>query len=99
MGTGCGKGQGGGGKKGGARGWGDGGGEGGKGVGRGFNQSFEQNRYRYIEFGYRNAHYETKLAKKCNSGVSPIFGREFPCNDIIVSQKRQSRPKSPKTRM
>ena len=25
----------------------------GKGVGRGFNQSFEQNRYRYIQFGYR----------------------------------------------
>ena len=28
----------------------------GKGVGRGFNRSFEQNRYRYIDFGYQNAH-------------------------------------------
>ena len=54
-GRGCGKRQGGRGKKGGGRGWGDGGGEGGgeRGWGEALNRSFEQNRYRYIEFGYR----------------------------------------------
>ena len=44
-------------------GWGnDGGGESWwrTGVGRAFTRSFEQNRYRYIDFGYRNAHYEMK---------------------------------------
>ena len=46
----------------------------GKGVGRGFNQSFEQNRYRYIEFGYHYAYYETKLAKNRDfEGVTPIL--------------------------
>ena len=40
-----------------------------KGVGRGFNRSFEQNRYRYIEFGYRNAHYDMKSAKNQNFEV------------------------------
>ena len=35
----------------------------GKGVGRGFNRSFEQNRYCYIQFGYRYAFYETKSAE------------------------------------
>ena len=77
VGMGCKKGQGGGGKKGGGRGvgWWGWGGWWGKGVGRGFNQSFEQNRYRYIEFGYWNAHYETKSAENCDfSGDSPIFG-------------------------
>ena len=60
----------------------------GKGVGRGFNQSFEQNRYRYIEFCYRNAHYETKSAENRDFRGIPQFWREFPCNDIIISQKR-----------
>ena len=46
----------------------------GKGVGRGFNRSFEQNRYHYIEFGYRYAYYETKSAENRNfEGVSPIL--------------------------
>ena len=47
-------------------GWGnDGGGEGvGKGGwGQALIKVFEQNRYRYIEFGYRHAHYEMKWAK------------------------------------
>ena len=45
-----------------------------KGVERGFNRSFEQNRYRYIEFGYQNAHYETKSAENHDfEGVSPIL--------------------------
>ena len=35
----------------------------GKGVGRGFNRSFEQNRYRYIQFGYRYTFYKTKSAE------------------------------------
>ena len=38
-----------------------------RGQGRGWGQAlievFEQNRYRYIEFGYRHAHYETKSAE------------------------------------
>ena len=69
------RGQWGGAKKGGGRGWGKGMGRVvGKGVGRGINQSFEQNRYRYIEFGYRNAHYETKLANNRDfQGDSPIL--------------------------
>ena len=95
----------------GARGWGpEGWGKGsgvmgvgrvvGKGVGRGFNQSFEQNRYSYIEFCYRNAHYETKSAKNHDfEGVPPFFGRESPYYDIIISQKHHVlTPKSPKTR-
>ena len=46
-------------------GWGnDGGEEGvGKGAGERLYQSFEQNRYRYIQFGYRYASYATKSAK------------------------------------
>ena len=88
-GRGCRKRQGGRGKKGGGRGVG-------KGVGRGFNRIFEQNRYRIIQFGYRNAHYETKSAKIAGNprilGVSPYY-------DIIISQKRHVlAPKSPKTR-
>ena len=61
----------------GQEGWGKGGGLKGvgrvveKGVGRGINRSFEQNRYRYIQFGYRNAHYQMKSAE--NQGVSPIL--------------------------
>ena len=43
-------------------------------MGTGFNQSFEQNRYHYIEFGCRYAHYETKLAENCDfEGVSPFL--------------------------
>ena len=43
-------------------------------MGRGFNQSFEQNRYCYIEFGCRYAHYEMKSAENRNfEGVSPIL--------------------------
>ena len=34
-----------------------------RGVGRGFIRNFEQNRYRYIQFGYRHAHYGTKSAE------------------------------------
>ena len=46
----------------------------GKGVGRGFNSSFQQNRYRYIEFGYRHAHYEMKSTENRDfEGVSPIL--------------------------
>ena len=53
----------------GQEGWGKGGGVRGvgrvvgKGVGRGFNRNLEQNRYRYIDFGYQSAHYETKSAE------------------------------------
>ena len=48
------------------------------GSGRGWGQAlievFEQNRYRYIEFGYRHARYETKSAENHNfKGVSPIL--------------------------
>ena len=57
----------------------------GKGVGRGFNRSFEQNRYRYIQFGYRYAFYETKSAKIMGN---PRFRGVSPLNDIIISQKR-----------
>ena len=53
------------------KGAGEGGGDGG--VGRGFNRSFEQNRYRYIYFGYRNAHYETKSAEIAFFGGFPQF--------------------------
>ena len=43
-------------------------------MGRGFNRSFEQNRYRYIEFGYRHAHYQTKSAENRDfEGVSPFL--------------------------
>ena len=35
----------------------------GRGVGRGFNRNFEQNRYHYIQFGYRYAFYEMKSAE------------------------------------
>ena len=46
----------------------------GKGVGRGFNRSFEQNRYRYIEFGYRHAHYGTKSDENRDyEGVFPFL--------------------------
>ena len=58
------------GKGGGVRGWG---GWWGRGVGRGFNRSFEQNRYHYIDFGYRNAHYEMKSAKIAFFGGFPQF--------------------------
>ena len=83
-GRGCRKRQGGGAKKGGGRGVGEGGwGKGvgrvvGKGVGRGFNRSFEQNRYRYIDFGYRNAHYETKSAEIAFFGGFPSFWQGIP---------------------
>ena len=57
----------------------------GRGVGRGFNRSFEQNRYRYIQFGYRYAFYQMKSAEVVGNlrfwGVSPS-------NDIIILQKR-----------
>ena len=45
----------------------------GRGVGRGFNRNLEQNRYRYIDFGYRNAHYETKSAEIAFFGGFPQF--------------------------
>ena len=48
------------------------------GVGKGWGQAlievFEQNRYRYIEFDYQHAHYETKSAENHDfEGVSPIL--------------------------
>ena len=63
------------GEGGGVRGWG---GWWGRGVGRGFNRSFEQNRYRYIDFGYRNAHYETKSAEIAFFGGFPSFWQGIP---------------------
>ena len=50
----------------------------GKGVGRGFNRNFEQNRYRYIEFGYRYAHYGTKSAEITISRGFPHFWQGIP---------------------
>ena len=54
-------------------------------MGRGFNRSFEQNRYRFIQFGYRYAFYETKSAEIVGN---PQFGGVSPSNDIIISEKR-----------
>ena len=51
-------------------------------MGRVFNRNFEQNRYRYIQFGYRYAFYETKSAE---IGEIPDFGGISPSNDIIIS--------------
>ena len=56
----------------------------GRGLGRGFNQSFEQNRYNYIQFGYRYAFYETKSAE---IEGNPQFQGVSLLNDIIISQK------------
>ena len=55
-------------------GWDKGGGEGGAEEGwvRGFNRSFEQNRYRYIQFGYHLAFYETKSRGIPDFGGIPI---------------------------
>ena len=50
----------------------------GKGVGRGFNRSFEQNRYRIIQFSYRNAHYETKSAEIAFFEGNPQFLEGIP---------------------
>ena len=71
-------------------GWGNDGG--GRGWGRGWGQAlievFEQNRYRYIEFGYRHAHYEMKSAKNRDfEGVSPILAGNLACYDIIIAEK------------
>ena len=50
-------------------------------MGRVSNRNFEQNRYRYIQFGYRYAFYETKSAE-----IGDIdFGGISPSNDIIIS--------------
>ena len=57
----------------------------GRGVGRGFNRSFEQNRYRYIQFGYRYAFYETKSAEIAGNS---LFWGVSPLNDIIISEIR-----------
>ena len=74
------RGKGVGGNKVGARGWGDGGGEGGgeRGWGEALNRSFEQNKYRYIEFGYRNAYYETKSAENRDFEGIPQFWQGIP---------------------
>ena len=74
----------------GARGWG---GWWGKGVGRGFNRSFEQNRYRIIQFSYRNAHYETKSAENRDFEGNPPVMTSRSRKYIIISPE-----KSPKTR-
>ena len=55
----------------------------GKGWGEAFNQSFEQNRYRYIEFGYRHAHNETKSAENRDLAGNP-------CNDTTFSKIRHN---------
>ena len=47
-------------------------------MGRGFNRSFEQNRYHYIEFGYRDAHNETKSAEIAISRGFPHFWQGIP---------------------
>ena len=60
---------------------------------RGFNRSFEQNRYRYIQFGYHYAFYETKSAEIVGN---PRFWGVSQLNDIIISQKRHVL--TPKTR-
>ena len=69
-------------------GWGKGGGEGGgeEGWGEALNRRFEQNRYCYIEFGYRNAHYEMKSAEiTIFGGIPQILVGNSLDNDIIVS--------------
>ena len=71
------------------------------GWGEALNRSFEQNRYRYIEFGYRNAHYETKSAKNRDfRGDSPIL-EGIPI--VMTSHSRKyviiSPKKTRKTRM
>ena len=66
----------------------------GKGVGRGFNRSFEQNRYRYIDFGYQNAHYETKSAEITFFGGFPQFLAGNPHG--MTSQSRKNVIISPK---
>ena len=65
-------------------------------VGRGFNQSFEQNRYRYIEFGYRYAYYETKLAKKSqfqggfpNLAGNPRIMTSYSRKNVTFSLRKQ----------
>ena len=93
---GCGKGQGGDDKKVGGRGWGKGGGVrwGAIGVESIFKWSFEQNRYRYIDFGYQNAHYEMKSAEIVVFGGFPQFLAGNPCG--MTSQSRKSVIISPK---
>ena len=72
------------------RGWG-------RGLGRGFYRSFEQNRYRYIQFGYRYASYETKSAEITGN---PHFWGVSSLNDIIISQKHHVlAPKKSKNEM
>ena len=53
-------------------------------MGRGFNRSFEQNRYCYIQFGYRYAFYQMKSAEITGN---PQFRGIFLSNDIIISEK------------
>ena len=85
------------------KGWGnDGGGEGGGegGWGQALLKVFEQNRYRYIEFGYRHAHDEMKSAENRDfEGISPILAGN---PHVMTSYSRKnvtfSYAKSPKMR-
>ena len=87
MGMGCGKGQGGGGKKGGARGWGDGGGEGGgeRGWGEALIKVLNKKGIITLSLVIRMHITRRNWLKIAILGVSLIFCREFPGNDIIVS--------------
>ena len=69
-------------------------------MGRGFNRIFEQNKYRYIDFGYRNAHYETKSAEIAFFGGFPQFLAGNPRGMTSQSRKNViiSPEKSPRTR-
>ena len=79
MGTGCRKGQGGGGKKGGARGWGE-----------ALIKVLNKTGIVTLSFVIGMHITRQNWPKNAIRGVSPIFSREFPCNDIIVLQKRHN---------
>ena len=84
----------------GARGWGqegwgrgwanDWGGEGGgeRGWGEALIEVLNQNRYHYIQFGYRNAYYETKSAEIAIFGEFPQFLAGNP--HVMTSHSRKN---------
>ena len=75
-----------------ARGWGDGGGEGGGERGWGEALIKVLNKTGIVTLSLVIGMHITRRnwLKNAIRGISPIFGREFPCNDIIVSQKHHN---------
>ena len=60
----------------------------GKGVGRGFNRSFEPKQVSLHSVWLSECILRDEIGQNRDfRGVSPIFGRESPCNDITFSEK------------